>query len=171
MYLFNAAFTRLNSVWNDSCSLVYMEKKFTAVINTQIDAPVASVWEALTNPAMISTYLHGTKVETDWKVGSPILFNGNWKGKDYVDKGVITEIQNEKLLRYTWLSSMSALEDKEENYSIITFVIRPEKEGTHLKLTQENIDTEEGKEQSEKNWEGVLEELKNMVERQLKVHS
>lgn len=158
-------------VWNDSCFLMNMDKTFTAVISMQIDAPVAAVWEGLTNPAMISRYLHGTNVETDWKVGSPIRFSGNWQGKDYVDKGVIMEIQNEKLLRYTWLSSMSGLEDKEENYSIITFVIRPEKEGTHLKLTQENIPTEEGKIQSEKNWESVLEELKNIVERQFKVHS
>ena len=151
-------------VWNDSCSLKFMDKKFTAIINMQINAPVEKVWNGLTNPSIISRYLHGTTVETDWKVGSPIQFTGNWKGKDYLDKGVITEIQNEKLLRYSWLSSMSGLEDRAENYSIITYVIRPEKEGTHLKLTQENIATEEGKIQSEKNWEAVLNELKNLLE-------
>ena len=160
-----------DSVWNDSCSLYKMDKTFTAVISMQIDAPVAAVWEGLTNPAMISKYLHGTNVETDWKVGSPILFSGNWNGKEYVDKGVIMEIQNEKLLRYTWLSSMSGLEDKEENYSVISFVIRPEKEGTHLKLTQENIATEEGKEQSQKNWEAVLEEFRRIVSEKSEVGS
>ena len=48
-----------------------------------INAPIAKVWDALTNPMIIKLYLFGTDVATDWKEGSPIFFRGNWHGKPY----------------------------------------------------------------------------------------
>ena len=43
-----------------------------------INAPGSKVWEALTNPDLIKQYLFGTKVITDWQVGSPIIYEGQW---------------------------------------------------------------------------------------------
>lgn len=34
----------------------------------------------------------GTTVTTDWKVGSPIQYEGEFNGKKYKDKGEIKEI-------------------------------------------------------------------------------
>jgi hypothetical protein len=45
-----------------------------------IRAPRAKVWEALTQPEIVRTYFFGTNLVTDWKVGSPLFFRGEWDG-------------------------------------------------------------------------------------------
>ena len=63
-----------------------MSRGFDAIKTVTIDAPRAKVWDALTNPAKVKQYMHGTNLSTDWKVGSPIAWKGEWKGQSYVDK-------------------------------------------------------------------------------------
>ena len=41
------------------------------------EAP-SKVWDALTNPEIIKKYLFGTETITDWKVGSEIIFQGEY---------------------------------------------------------------------------------------------
>jgi len=140
------------------------KKKLSAKVNIRINAPVSKVWEGLTKPEMIKQYLHGTEAISDWRVGSSLVFKGTWKGKSYSDKGVILKMEKEKLFQYSWLSSMSGLEDRPENYSIITYNLRPVDGGTELSLTQENVANEEARKNSEKNWSDVLNVLKNLIE-------
>ena len=140
------------------------ENKLSAKVNITINAPVHKVWEGLTKPEMIKQYLHGTDAISDWKQGSPLLFKGIWKGKPYSDKGEILKMEKEKLFQYTWLSSMSGLEDRPENYSIITYNLRVVNGGTELALTQENVTNEEAKKNSEQNWTAVLNGLKDLLE-------
>ena len=140
------------------------KKKLSAKVNIRINAPVSKVWEGLTKPEMIKQYLHGTEAISDWRVGSPLVFKGTWKGKSYSDKGVILKIEKERLFQYSWLSSMSGLEDRPENYSIITYNLRPVDGGTELSLTQENVANEEARKNSEKNWSDVLNVLKDLLE-------
>ena len=136
----------------------------SAHVRMYINAPAPNVWDALINPVQIKKYLHGTNAISDWKVGSALNFEGEWKGKTYHDKGVILKLVPEKLLQYSWLSSMSGLEDKPENYMIVTYELSPANGGTEFKLTQENIADEASRKGSEENWEAVLRELKKIVE-------
>lgn len=41
-----------------------------AQASTTLSAPVATVWEALTNPVQIKQYMLGTDVVSDWREGS-----------------------------------------------------------------------------------------------------
>ncbi len=66
-----------------------MNTSFIAQTSVVIDAPAADVWEALTNPELVKEYLHGTTMATDWQVGSPITWTGEWKGQAYQDKGTV----------------------------------------------------------------------------------
>jgi uncharacterized protein YndB with AHSA1/START domain len=142
-----------------------MKNEFTAAVDIHVSASPARVWDALVNPAMIKQYLHGTEAVSEWKAGSPLTFKGTWKGESYLDKGRIIDIQKEKLLRYSWLSSFSGLDDKKENYSVITYELKEEEDGgTRLHLTQDNIATEAGRQGSENNWTTVLNDLKNLLE-------
>jgi uncharacterized protein YndB with AHSA1/START domain len=84
-----------------------MKKQFIAIADISIHAPVAKVWEALTKPELIKQYLFGTEVTTDWQVGCPITYKGEWKGKAYKDKGEVLQIEPEKLLVSTFWSSLS----------------------------------------------------------------
>lgn len=83
---------------------------------TTIHAPVARVWDALVNPALIKQYMFGTNVSSDWKEGSPIVWKGEWQGKSYEDKGVILRLQPERLLQYSHFSPLSGLPEMPENY-------------------------------------------------------
>ncbi|HMI78354.1 MAG TPA: SRPBCC family protein [Ferruginibacter sp.] len=129
-----------------------------------IDAPSSKVWEALTTPEIIKQYFFGTDAASDWKAGSPITFSGEWEGKHYEDKGTILEVVPNKLFRYNYWSSMSGIEDKPENYVIITYALLEENNNTTLTITQENIPDEKMKDHSEQNWKKVLADLKKLLE-------
>ena len=58
-----------------------MKNKLTGKVSININASSHEVWEALTTPEIIKKYFFGTNVTSDWKVGGPIIFKGEWEGK------------------------------------------------------------------------------------------
>jgi len=128
-------------------------------------APIADVWKGLTDPAMVKQYFFGTNLKSDFKVGSPITFSGEWQGKTYEDGGIILDIQAPELLKYTYWSSMSGTENKPENYANITYELVETEGQTTLTLTQDGIKSQEALEHSEQNWQSVLGGLKKLVEK------
>src|SRR5881296_1384154 len=82
--------------------------EITAEATVEIDAPRGEVWRSLTDPTRISEYYLGAQVETDWQVGSPITFKGEWNGKSYEDKGVILVFEPERTLAYSHWSPRAA---------------------------------------------------------------
>ena len=142
-----------------------MKNNITGKTSIYIDAPATKVWEALTTPSIIKQYFFGTNAISDWKVGSPIKFTGEWEGKHYEDKGSILEIIPNKLFRYSYWSSMSGIEDKPENYVPVTYELDEKDRGVLLTVTQENIPDEKMKEHSLENWNKVLRELKQLLEK------
>ena len=143
-----------------------MKNKITGTTSIYINAPAAKVWEALTTPSIIKQYFFGTNAISDWKVGSPIKFTGEWEGKHYEDKGSILEMIPNKLFRYSYWSSISGIEDKPENYVPITYELDSKGTGVLLTVTQENIPDEKMKEHSLENWNKVLRDLKQLLEKQ-----
>lgn len=141
-----------------------MSKTITATVSMEFDVPVAKVWQAITDPALVKQYFFGTDLVTDWKVGNPIYFRGEWEGRAYEDKGTVLRFEPEKMLQYDYYSSWSELEDKPENYQIITYTVEPKDNGTLLTILQTNVPGEEQKEHSEQNWLMVLGEMKKLIE-------
>jgi uncharacterized protein YndB with AHSA1/START domain len=142
-----------------------MKNNLTGAAGVRIDAPVSKVWEALTTPSIIKQYFFGTTAVSDWKEGCPLIFKGEWRGNKYEDKGIILKVVLQKLFRYTYWSSMSGLEDKPENYVIITYELTERNNGTYLSVKQENIRDEKKRKHSEENWNKVLADLKELLER------
>ena len=144
-----------------------MSRGFEAVKTVTIHATQREVWNALTNPAQVKQYLHGTEMSTDWKEGSPISWKGEWKGQSYEDKGTVLAVEPERLLRYTHWSPMGGSEDKPENYHTVTYELAGEDGKTTLTLTQDNNPTqEEADKMANDNWGPVLNGLKESVEKQ-----
>jgi uncharacterized protein YndB with AHSA1/START domain len=141
-----------------------MSANLIAKAETKINAPAEKVWKALTTPELVGEYMFGTRVETDWKVGSPITWHGNYQGKSYEDKGTILQVLPEKLLQHTYHSSMSGIEDKPENYFNISYELDEENGVTTVTLTNSNLPDEKSTEHSQKNWQSVLDKLKDVVE-------
>lgn len=143
-----------------------MKPSFVAEKSITIDAPVDAVWKALTNPEKVKEYMHGTTIATDWKVGSPITWSGEWKGASYQDKGVVLAFEPEKSLSTTYWSSMSGTEDKPENYYTVTYTLDGDGTSTNLTLQQDGNESQEAADtMAENNWGPVLEALKKVAER------
>jgi uncharacterized protein YndB with AHSA1/START domain len=141
-----------------------MNKKFTAKATKTINAPLSKVWQALVNPEIIKQYLFNTEVISDWKVGSPIIYRGEWEGKPFEDKGEILKLEPEKVLSNTHWSPLAGGPDSPENYHTVTYTLTEKRNGTAVTITQDNNATEDEKKHSEKNWKTVLAGMKKLLE-------
>lgn len=136
----------------------------TVRVEATINAEPSAIWSVLTTPAHISQYLFNTKVSTEWKVGSSIEFDGAFNGVTYHDKGTIIQIDENCILEYTYLSSMSGLDDVPENYALITFRISEEGSHTVLEVTQKGFASEEAITHSSQMWKMVVGQIKEIAE-------
>jgi uncharacterized protein YndB with AHSA1/START domain len=140
-----------------------MQTNHQATYQTIVKAPVDKVWHALTNAEIVKQYFFGSNQETDWKVGSQILWTGEYEGTKYVDKGVVLEYVPNQKLSYSYLSSWGGHEDKPENYLVVTYEVREVETGTELTIAQTNYNEEKAKHSAE-NWGVVIDGLKKIVE-------
>jgi len=138
---------------------------YVATAEAEISASTAQVWTALTDPDQIEKYMFGSRVETDWKPDSPIVWKGEYDGKSYEDKGEIVEIDPERRLKVTHFSPLSGQEDVPENYHTLTYELENRGDTTHISLSQYNNASEEQAEQFKGNWQSMLDSLKEVVER------
>ena len=141
-----------------------MQPNFIARASTTIDAPAARVWDALTKPELIKQYLFGSDVVTDWKVGSPIYYRGEWQGRAYEDKGTVLEVQKNRRLVSTHWSPLSGVPDVPENYHTVAYELSERDGRTDLTIIQDNNASEEERQHSAQNWQTVLAGLKKVVE-------
>ncbi len=137
---------------------------YSSSASISIHAPAKKVWDALTVPEQVKQYFFGTNLETDWKVGSPMYFRGEYQGKTYEDKGHVLEFSPVKNLSFDYWSGFSGLEDKPENYAVIHYALTHADGNTTVTVSQSNVDTQERADHSANNWKMVLEGLKKFVE-------
>lgn len=142
-----------------------MVRGFEAVRTVRIAAAPSRVWAALTEPDLVREYMHGTNLATSWTVGEPITWAGEWKGKPYLDKGTVLEVDPIQHLRYSHWSPMGGSEDRPENYHTVAFDLAADGDGTRLSLTQDNNPTQaEADAMAENNWGPMLDGLKATAE-------
>ena len=136
-------------------------------VDTTIAAGPSTVWKAMTGKH--SAMFPGTEVETDWEVGHPISFTGEWKGKPFKDKGEIQSFDEERELSFTHWSEMSGEADRPENYHVVRYRLEPVGDKTKVTLSHFN----EGKKadidaatkaEFTKNWQMMLDGLKKSAE-------
>lgn len=134
--------------------------------NITINASPSKVWKVLTTPELIKEFLYGTETITDWKVGSEIIFQGEYNGHSYKDHGVIVEnIPNEKIT-YSYWSGFSGLADSPENYMAITYTFdQLDKGKTEFTWTQKGFASEEGMNHSKEGMTALLDQIKVIAER------
>jgi len=131
---------------------------------TQIAAPPKEVWSALTDPAAVKAYMFGAVVDTDWEVGSPITWTGEYDGRPYQDKGEIVRFDEPERLTLTHYSPMGGQPDEPENYHHLDYRLASEGDGTSITLEQDGNESEEQAEQFSQNWQTSLNQLKEYVE-------
>jgi uncharacterized protein YndB with AHSA1/START domain len=128
-----------------------------------IDASADKVWETITTHA--SDVNFGATVESDWKPGSPITWQGEWDGRSFEDRGEIIEAVRPHRLVLTHYSPMTGAEDVPENYHRITYELSGNGDGTHVEFTQDGNKTPDAATESENNWRQHLAAVKERAER------
>jgi uncharacterized protein YndB with AHSA1/START domain len=137
-----------------------------------INAPAATVWDALVNPEKTKQYMFGCETVSEWTPGSELLWKGTYEGNEMVFvKGEILQIQPEKFLEYTAIDPNSDIDDTSENYLRVTYELISDSEQTILNVTQGDYSTvadgERRYQDSYNNGEGwnpILVEIKKLVE-------
>jgi uncharacterized protein YndB with AHSA1/START domain len=126
------------------------------------------LWAALTDPQFTAQYWGGTRIESDWKVGSPLVFR--WEGKVVHDDTVL-QCDPPRLLSYTF-KPLHIEEVLGEPASRVTFEIeeftgKSKRQGPVVKLTV----THEGFSPDSKifpmiskGWPDILSSLKTLLE-------
>lgn len=142
---------------------IIMQTGYLITCKANIKASAAKVWEALTDPNIVKQYFFGSGQETDWREGSPIFWKGEYEGHPFSDKGEVLQYEPVQRLSYSYLSSFSGLEDKPENYLVVTYELFEENGSTRLEITQSNYDEEKAA-HCEENWRTVIDGLKKIVE-------
>ena len=138
-------------------------------VSKTINAPSDEVWRALTTPKTLKTYFMGSDVESDWKVGHPIRFRGEYKGKPYEDHGEICSFEPERRLAFSHFSPLAGAKDSPENYNLITVQLEPAGPKTKVTLTQAKLVGDpkpadlKQKDQFAQTWTTVLDGLNKAV--------
>lgn len=136
----------------------------TARATIHVDVPRADVWHAITDPDTIARYLFGSRVETDWQEGSPILYRGEWEGKPYEDKGTILEVVTGERLVSSYYSPLSGKPDVPESYQTVSYLLADDAGGTEVTITQDGCADAAEAERMSENWGMTLGSLKSVVE-------
>ena len=134
----------------------------------RISAPLNAVWEALTQPELMKSWMSDSEIEivTTWEVGSPIIINAedvSYKTA-FTNTGVVLQFLKNRVLEYSHFSSLSQLADQAENYTIIRFTLEPEADQTLLQLDLSNFPTASHYKHIDFYWTVTLEVLKRFVE-------
>ncbi|GAA1981827.1 SRPBCC domain-containing protein [Microbacterium pumilum] len=135
-----------------------------ARVETDIRATPEHVWHLLTQPGSNPDIMFGAEVVSDWLVGSPIRWKGEWEGKSFEDKGEIVEIDPPSRLVVTHFSPMSGDDDVAENYHRLSYELERSDDGTHVTLEQGGNKTADAAEHSSANWQAMLDGLKKAAE-------
>ncbi|MBF6085280.1 SRPBCC domain-containing protein [Nocardia cyriacigeorgica] len=136
---------------------------FTATVEIDIDASPQQVWATLTDPEQIRDFMFGAEVRTDWKVGSPIVWQGEYQNRAYTDKGEILAAEPGRLLKLTHYSPLSGQPDTPANYHTLTYELTGDNT-THLTLTQDNNADEQEAAHSRSMWETHVRGIKAAAE-------
>jgi uncharacterized protein YndB with AHSA1/START domain len=134
----------------------------------QIDAAVTVVWQVLTEPELMKSWMADSDIEivTTWKAGTPIVINVEEVSHkaSFKNGGVVLQFEKERILEYSHLSSLSQLPAQDENYTIIRFTLQQQENHTLLELNLSNFPTESIYKHLDFYWTITLNVLKQFVE-------
>lgn len=139
---------------------------YEASTSIDVDVPPEQVWRALVEPDLIAKYMHGTAVDTDWTVGSPVVWRGEWQDKPYEDKGEVLAFDPPRRLAVTHWSPLTGEPDEPANYHHVTYELESlAGDRTRLSLVHGNSPTQEAADAMVANgWRPMMQTIKEVAE-------
>ncbi|OMQ12461.1 SRPBCC family protein [[Flexibacter] sp. ATCC 35103] len=136
----------------------------TNISTIYLDAPIEKVWNTLTKPELVKQWQYGSDLITDWKIGNEIRFKNEWEGQVFEQWGTVLDVVPNKKIKYSLFFPRPELEDKPENYFIMSYILSEENQKIKLEIIQE--DNRPGAVQEEPQGEEnpILQGLKALIE-------
>ena len=143
-----------------------MAETFQGVTSIDVDASAERVWQALVEPDLVARYMHGTTLVTDWRVGGPIAWRGEYEGRSYEDAGEVLAFEPTRRLAFTHWSPLTGDPDTPANRHHVTYEVEPlDTARSRLTLTHGNSPSQEAADAMiENGWRPMLRSLKEVAE-------
>lgn len=131
-----------------------------------INTSASNVWKALTDTQAMAAWMLDSEItiHTSWEPGSSISISGDLHGIPFENKGNVLIYEENRLLSYSHLSSLSELPDEKESYTTMEFRLNSEEEKTLLSLTITGFPTETIFRHLQMYWNVTLGEIKKAAE-------
>ena len=132
---------------------------------TYIATTPEKLWEALTSSDFTEKYFFGSKIESDWQVGSSVTY---YRGGEVTDRGVLLKCVPHRLLSFTW--NYVGDQQEREQPTQVTFELKPMGDTVKLTLKHENllpsdiVEREDTFEGFNNGWPAILSNLKSLLE-------
>ena len=136
----------------------------TNISTIRINASIQKVWDTITKPEKIKLWQFGSDLITTWEVGTKIEFITEWEGTIFKQWGMVLEIESNNLLKYNLFAPRPDLEDKPENYFIMSYVLTSENGQTKLEIIQEDNRPNAVQEEPQGEENPILKSLKDIAE-------
>jgi uncharacterized protein YndB with AHSA1/START domain len=136
----------------------------TNISTIKINASTQKVWDTITKPELVKLWQYGSDLLTTWEIGSDIKFRTEWEGKVFEQWGKVLEMRPNELVKYSLYAPRPGLEDKPENYFIMTYVLTQQDGQTQLKIIQEDNRPNAVQEEPQGEENPVLKSLKELAE-------
>ena len=142
-----------------------MNKSQKSETKLLINITPENLWPILTESKYSKEYMFNCAVESDWNIGSSIIWQGNYQGYDAFQKGEILDIKPFELIKYSTFDPNFGLEDKPENYIHVSYLIKEMDSKTELTIVNETFDgNEERMGHINQGWEMVIAKMKEVAE-------
>jgi uncharacterized protein YndB with AHSA1/START domain len=129
---------------------------------TYIATTPEKLWEALTDGDFTRRYWGGRRIESDWKVGSPVRHVREDGGLDW--QGEVLRSEWPRLLSYTFHMQISEAH-RGDRPSRLTFELKPIGSVVKLTLTHEDFDSGSATfETTRHGWPAIMSSLKSLLE-------
>lgn len=141
---------------------------YVARAEVTVAAPRRAVWDLLTSNGAHPEIMFGAEIRSEWRLGSPITWRGEWEGRTFEDHGRVIELEDREepwRIVLTHFSPLSGLPDVPENHHTLRFELDETPTGTVVTLDQDNNATREAALHSQENWTRMLAGVKAVAER------
>jgi uncharacterized protein YndB with AHSA1/START domain len=144
-------------------------EKLSLEIKRFINAPRDRVYAAWTDPAQLRQWFGPEKVQTrdliaDARVGGKFRWDlTNSEGEKMTCRGEYRELQLGKKIVFTW--QWDDDEDWENHTSVVTVELSDHDGGTELRLTHEQLPSEQSRDGHTGGWNSALDKLEKFFSR------
>jgi uncharacterized protein YndB with AHSA1/START domain len=130
----------------------------------KLNASLDKVWDTITKPELVKLWQYGSDLLTSWEIGSDIKFRTAWEDKVFEQWGKVLEFRKNEVLKYSLFAPRPDLEDKPENYFIMSYVLTQIDGQTKLEIIQEDNRPNAVQEEPQGEETPILQSLKDVAE-------